>query len=109
MATHTTGYTDDHAKSGLDTPFPAIETWRNQFRAYEFEIRNQIAAFLLEPGVFTPVSEGVTVYVQSRGNDNSLSGILIEDGRQQNAPATILAQSGQLTVSAAGPVVAHAK
>jgi lipopolysaccharide export system permease protein len=77
----------------------------NAFRAYEFEIRNQIAAFLLEPGVFTPVSEGVTVYVQSRGNDNSLSGILIEDGRQQNAPATILAQSGQLTVSAAGPVV----
>jgi 7-cyano-7-deazaguanine reductase len=31
----TTGYTDDHAKSGLDTKFPAIETWRNQFAAYE--------------------------------------------------------------------------
>ena len=35
MSTHTTGYTDDHAKSGLDVVFPAIETWRNQFRAYE--------------------------------------------------------------------------
>jgi lipopolysaccharide export system permease protein len=34
------------------------------FRTYEFEIRNQIAAFLLEPGVFTPVTFGVTVYVQ---------------------------------------------
>ena len=33
--THTTGYTDDHAKAGLDTKFPEIETWRNQFRAYE--------------------------------------------------------------------------
>jgi 7-cyano-7-deazaguanine reductase len=32
---HTTGYTDDHAKSGLDTTFPAIETWQNQFKAYE--------------------------------------------------------------------------
>src|SRR4030088_1543363 len=31
----TTGYTDDHAKAGLDTKFPPIETWRNQFRAYE--------------------------------------------------------------------------
>src|SRR3981189_151971 len=31
----TTGYTDDHAKAGLDTRFPSIETWRNQFRAYE--------------------------------------------------------------------------
>jgi len=32
---HTTGYTDDHAKAGLDTTFPAIETWQNQFKAYE--------------------------------------------------------------------------
>src|SRR5260370_35815726 len=31
----TTGYTDDHAKAGLNTKFPPIETWRNQFRAYE--------------------------------------------------------------------------
>src|SRR6185312_5941937 len=31
----TTGYTDDHAKSGLDIKFPAIETWKNQFKAYE--------------------------------------------------------------------------
>jgi lipopolysaccharide export system permease protein len=77
----------------------------NEFRAYEFEIRNQIAAFLLEPGVFTPVSNNVTVYVQSRGSDNSLRGILIEDGRQPNSPATILAQSGQLTVTSAGPIV----
>jgi lipopolysaccharide export system permease protein len=77
----------------------------NAFRAYEYEIRNQIAAFLLEPGVFTAVSSGVTVYVQSRGPDNSLRGILIEDGRQSDAPATILARSGQLNVGAAGPVV----
>jgi 7-cyano-7-deazaguanine reductase len=35
---NTTGYTDDHAKAGLDTNFPEIETWRNQFRAYEILI-----------------------------------------------------------------------
>ena len=28
---YTTGYTDDHAKAGLDAKFPEIETWRNQF------------------------------------------------------------------------------
>jgi 7-cyano-7-deazaguanine reductase len=38
MSEHTTGYTDDHAKAGLDVKFPAIETWRNQFRAYEILI-----------------------------------------------------------------------
>ncbi len=31
-------YTDDHAKSGLDTKFPEIETWPNQFPQYEIVI-----------------------------------------------------------------------
>jgi len=75
------------------------------FHTYEFAIRNEIAAFLLEPGVFTSVSDEVTVYVQSRGQDNSLQGILIEDARQANTPATILARSGQLSVTPQGPVV----
>ena len=35
---YTTGYTDDHAQAGLETVFPAIETWRNQFAAYEILI-----------------------------------------------------------------------
>ncbi|HXS13244.1 MAG TPA: preQ(1) synthase [Acidobacteriaceae bacterium] len=35
---YTTGYTDDHAKAGLDIEFPAIETWRNQFAKYEILI-----------------------------------------------------------------------
>ena len=34
----TTGYTDDHAAAGLDTTFPDIETWPNQFPAYEILI-----------------------------------------------------------------------
>ena len=28
-------YTPEHAKAGLDATFPAIETWPNQFPAYE--------------------------------------------------------------------------
>ena len=35
---YTTGYTDDHAKAGLEVEFPAIETWRNQFPKYEILI-----------------------------------------------------------------------
>jgi len=33
-----TGYTETHAKSGLDFNFPDIETWPNQFPAYEIVI-----------------------------------------------------------------------
>ncbi|HEV2273155.1 MAG TPA: preQ(1) synthase [Acidobacteriaceae bacterium] len=31
-------YTDEHAKAGLDASFPPIETWQNQFPAYEILI-----------------------------------------------------------------------
>jgi 7-cyano-7-deazaguanine reductase len=34
----TLGYTDEHAKSGLDSNFPEIETWENQFPGYEIVI-----------------------------------------------------------------------
>lgn len=31
-------YTPEHAQSGLDASFPAIETWPNQFRGYEIVV-----------------------------------------------------------------------
>jgi len=75
------------------------------FRNYQYEIRNQIAAFLLEPGVFTPVSDHITVYVQSRGQDNSLQGIIIDDAQPKAPTSTILARAGQLDVTPQGPIV----
>src|SRR5258708_8408642 len=33
-----TGYTETHAKAGLDHKFPEIDTWPNQFPAYEILI-----------------------------------------------------------------------
>ena len=38
MSSHSPSYTDDHAKAGLATTFPEIETWRNQFGSYEILI-----------------------------------------------------------------------
>lgn len=75
------------------------------FRTYQYEIRNQIAAFLLEPGVFTPVSNNIMVYVQTRNADGMLKDIIVEDNRVPGSPATILAHSGELISSPEGPVV----
>ncbi len=66
------------------------------FREYQFAIRNRMAAFLLQEGVFTPISDDMTVYVRSRDLDGTLHGILIDDAREKNARATILAERGQL-------------
>jgi 7-cyano-7-deazaguanine reductase len=38
--TTTPRYTDEHARAGLATRFPEIETWENQFRGYEIVIDN---------------------------------------------------------------------
>jgi lipopolysaccharide export system permease protein len=75
------------------------------FREYQFEIRNRMAAFLLQEGVFTAVSDDLTVYIRGRDTDGTLRGILVEDARQKNSRATILAESGRLINGADGPRV----
>ena len=47
------------------------------------QIRNRLAAFLLQDGVFTPISEDLTVYIRGRDRDGTLRGILVEDARQR--------------------------
>ena len=75
------------------------------FREYQFEIRNRMAAFLLQEGVFTPVSDDLTVYIRSRDRDGTLRGILVEDARQRNSRATILAETGRLIPGGSAPRV----
>jgi lipopolysaccharide export system permease protein len=75
------------------------------FREYQFEIRNRVAAFLLQEGVFNPVSDDMIVYVRSKDVDGTLRGILVEDSRQKNSRATILAETGRLVEGPNGPAV----
>ena len=75
------------------------------FKEYQFELRNKVAAFLLQEGVFTAISDQLTVYVRSRDTDGTLRGILVEDDRQRDTRATILAESGRLVATGDTPRV----
>ncbi len=75
------------------------------FRDFEWEIRNRVAAFLLQEGVFTPVSPDVTVYVRSRDPSGLLRGILVDDDRDKSSEATVLAETGRLVEGPSGPQV----
>jgi lipopolysaccharide export system permease protein len=77
----------------------------SDFKAFQWEIRNRLAAFLLQDGVFTPMSDKLTVYVRSRDQDGSLRGILVDDARDPTAHATILAERGRLIEGPHGPLV----
>lgn len=75
------------------------------FRAWQFEIRNQLAAILVQEGVFSSVGDDLTVYARLRERDGSLRGILVHDARERGAPVTILAESGRITPTPSGPRV----
>jgi lipopolysaccharide export system permease protein len=75
------------------------------FRAWQFEIRNQLAAILLQEGVFSSVGDDLTVYARYRDKDGTLRGILVHDARERGAPVTILAEAGRITPTPSGPRV----
>ncbi len=75
------------------------------FRQYQFAIRNRVAAFLLQPGVFTPVTNKLTVYIGRRDPNGTLHGLLINDDRDADSPVTVLAETGRLLGTGAAPTV----
>ncbi len=75
------------------------------FQDFQWEIRNRIAAFLLQDGVFTQISPRLTVYIRSRTPDGVLHGILIDDARDPAAETTVLAREGRLIDGPHGPEV----
>ena len=77
----------------------------SSFKEYQWQIRNKVAAFLLQEGVFTAVSDKLVVYVRSRTLDGALRGILVDDARDPAVRSTILAESGQLMEGSHGPRV----
>lgn len=75
------------------------------FRDFQWEIRNRVAAFLLQEGVFAPIAPGLTVYVRSRDVDGALRGVMIDDARKPQDHATIFAERGRLVQGPTGPQV----
>jgi lipopolysaccharide export system permease protein len=76
-----------------------------RFREDQFEIRNRMAAYLLEDGVFTQMSDGLTVFVRRRDADGELHGVLIDDARNPASESTIFAERGVIADGPDGPRV----
>jgi lipopolysaccharide export system permease protein len=83
----------------------AVPAALSDFKQFQWEIRNRLAAFLLQDGVFTPLSDKLTVYIRTRDQDGTLHGILVDDARDPTAHATILAERGRLIEGPNGPRV----
>ncbi|MCQ4162338.1 LPS export ABC transporter permease LptF [Roseomonas sp. GC11] len=88
----------------------ALQTWlvpvsHAAFRSWQFEIRNEMAAILLQEGVFSSLGDDLTVYARRRESDGTLRGILVHDLREPGNPVTIMAEEGRLLSTPSGPRV----
>jgi lipopolysaccharide export system permease protein len=87
-----------------------LQTWlvpisHAAFREWQFEIRNEMAAILLQEGVFSALGEDMTVYARRRDANGDLYGIMVHDSRDPKVPVTILAERGRLVSTPRGPRV----
>lgn len=73
------------------------------FRDIETDSRGGYAGVVLKEGAFNTVSDGVTVYVRTRGPEGELLGILIHDTRDPKKAVTIMAERGVLAQTSEGP------
>ncbi|MDX2095084.1 MAG: LPS export ABC transporter permease LptF [Alphaproteobacteria bacterium] len=65
--------------------------------------RDKYASVLLEEEVFSNPLEGVTVYVRARDEQNNLSGVLMHDRRNPRQIITMIADTGHMEQTPAGP------
>ena len=67
------------------------------------EIKAQVSTLLFREGVFTPVGDGLTVFIRERAANGELRGLMIHDSRSgKSPPVTIVARRGQLAMSDKG-------
>ncbi len=82
-----------------------LPTSYREFKDTQVFVRNNYASLLLQERVFSTPTKGLTVYIESRGDEGMLEGILVYDSRDIAHPKTIIGQKGRLVKTTAGPVV----
>ena len=80
-----------------------LPTSYRSFKDFQVRIRNDFAQVLLPEGVFTTVSDGLTIYARQRGDGGALHGLIVYDTRENGRPIIYTAVEGIVSVAATGP------
>ncbi len=60
------------------------------------EVRADVVSTVVQPGRFTPLESGVTLYIRERAHNGQLLGIFLDDRRNPKERLTVLSESGEL-------------
>ncbi len=66
--------------------------------ALQYKVKDSYSAYLIRPGAFNDLADGLTFFARGRDSDGDLVDILVHDVRHPEAPVTIMAQRGQLVL-----------
>jgi lipopolysaccharide export system permease protein len=88
---------------GYLVSFYLLPTSYREFKDTQAFIKNNYTSLLLQEGVFSTPTKDLTVYIENRGRQGLLHGILVHDSRDPEKPTTIMAQEGKLVSTAKGP------
>jgi len=81
-----------------------LPTSYRSFKDFQLRIRNDYAQVLLPEGVFTTVSDGLTIYARER-DGGALHGLIVYDTRENGRPIIYTAVEGIVSVAATGPTL----
>jgi lipopolysaccharide export system permease protein len=59
-------------------------------------VRTDVVSNIVRPGAFTPVERGLIFHIRDRMSENQFRGIFIDDSRNRDERATIVAEYGQI-------------
>jgi lipopolysaccharide export system permease protein len=66
------------------------------FRSWFMEVRTDLVTYVVRPGRFIAVQNGVTFHIRERQNNGELLGVLIDDKRNPKEQVSILAERGEI-------------
>jgi lipopolysaccharide export system permease protein len=75
------------------------------FGALTNELRNDFSQVLLQAGVFTEATPGLTVYTRARTADGALAGVVVYDQRPGQPQTIYTAARGLITGGSEGPAI----
>lgn len=71
----------------------------------QYKVRDDFSAFMIRPGAFNDLAEGLTFYARRRGGAGGFEDILVHDVRQADTPVTVMAEKGQFFIENSVPQV----
>lgn len=73
--------------------------------ATQYRARDDISAFMVRPGAFNDLSDGLTFFARRRRPGGGMEDLLVHDVRNPAQPVTIMAETGQLQMDKGMPQI----